>query len=56
MRHLVLASLFLASFALTGCWCMKTDANTKATPKKKTALFSCPANGGPCVAQAKPAE
>jgi hypothetical protein len=56
MRLLLLASLFLASLALSGCWSMRTDANTKATPKKKMSFFSCPADGGPCVAEATRAE
>jgi hypothetical protein len=34
---------------------MKTDADTKATPKKKTAMFTCPATG-PCLAEAEAAE
>ena len=55
MRNLTLAALLLASFVLTGCTCTKTDATTKATPKKKMAYLSCPATG-PCVAQAKTAE
>jgi len=51
MRSVLLASLFLATFAMTGCCPLKTDGKTMATPKlKKTALFSCPATG-PCIAQ-----
>ena len=51
MRSVLLVSLFLAAFAMTGCWSLKTDGKTMATPKqKKTALFSCSA-AGPCIAQ-----
>jgi hypothetical protein len=49
MRNLLLAALLLVGFALTGC-CTKTDATTKASPKKKMAILACPAIG-PCVAQ-----
>lgn len=46
MRSVLLLSLFLATLAMTGCWSLKTDGKTSATPKKKrTALFSCPATG-----------
>ena len=50
MRLLYIALLALA---VAGCAGTKTDGKTMATPKKKTALFSCPCTG-PCLATAKP--
>ena len=56
MRSVFLVSLFLATFAMSGCWSLKTDGKTMATPKKKkTALFSCSA-AGPCIVQVETSE
>ena len=52
MRHLLLASLAMAAFACVGCASAKPDANTMATPRKRTALFACPVDG-PCLARAE---